>query len=147
MNTRSLFLTLALFVIGASAFAQPNKKITDKEYKQMMSFQLDGKTWVYHQEFDQSGNPPKYRSFFDDQKMVLKLKGKPLEALLITEREKQTLKKERRLNPPTHWLRYDILSCGFLSRKGLLQKANANTLVLDYNSYGRKCQVIFKAKN
>ena len=113
----------------------------------MMSFQLDGKTWVYHQEFDQDGNPPKYQSFFDNQKMVLRFKGKPLKALLITEKEKQTLKKERRLNAPTHWLRYDILICGFLSRKGLLQKANANTLVLDYKSYGKNYQVIFKAKN
>jgi len=137
---------VALFLAGMSTFAQ-NKKLTNEEYKQMIRFQLDGKTWIYDQEYDQNGNPPKYRSFFDDQKMVLKFKGKPLKALLITEKEKKTLKQERRLTPPTHWLRYDILSCGFLSRKGVIHKTNANTLVLDYSSYGQNYQVIFKAKN
>ncbi|OJJ14299.1 hypothetical protein BKI52_43240 [marine bacterium AO1-C] len=146
MNTKTFSLIVALFFAGTVAFAQ-GKKLTDEQYKQMMNFELNGKTWVYHQEFDQNGKTPKHRSFFDDQKMVLKLKGKPLKALLITEEERKTLKQERRLAPPTHWLRYDILSCGFLSRKGIIHKANANTLVLDYNSYGKNYQVIFKAKN
>jgi len=145
MNTKILSLIIALFLASTSAFAQ-NKKLTDKEYKQMISFQLDGKTWVYDREYDQNGNTPKHRSFFDDQKMVLQLKGKPLKALLITEKDRKTLKQERRLTPPTHWLRYDILSCGFLSRKGVIHKANAHTLVLDYFSYGQNHQVIFKAK-
>ncbi len=146
MHTKILPLIAILFLIITSTFAQ-SKQPTDKAYQQMISFQLYGKTWVYHQEFDHKGKTPEHPHFFSSQKKVLQSKGNPLKALPITEQERKTLKQERRPNPPTHWLTFDIPSSDAKSHKCLIQKANAYTLVIDYRADGQYHQVIFKAKN
>ena len=146
MHTKTLPLIAILFLTITSTFAQSTQP-TDKAYQQMISFQLYGKTWVYHQEFDQKGKPPEHPHFFSNQKEVLQSKGNSLKALPITEQERKTLKQERRLNPPTHWLTFDIPSSSVKSHKRLIQKANDYTLVVDYRSDGQYHQVIFKAKN
>lgn len=143
MKKYAILSMITLFFISSYTFAQRVKK-SDAEYKAMMTFDFGGKTWVYSHQEDKEGKVLNNTFFFRGQQFVLDYRKKNAYQVVTTAEMKKSMfrLKTQKDTKTKFYLRYYMLSCGFMDLYAPLSKEEKNTLHFDKGS----SKLVFIAK-
>jgi hypothetical protein len=132
MKKYAVLSMIALFFMSSHTFAQRAKK-SDAEYKAMMTFDFGGKTWIYSHQEDKEGNVMNNTFFMKGQQFVLDYRKKNAYQVVTTAEMKKSMfrVKTQKDAKTKFYLRYYMLSCGFMDLYAPLSKEEKNTLHFD----------------